>query len=214
MRPVDPPLLPLSTFLSRGLSLRVCGSGPRAPCQNQLSLFVWRSSRRSGSAVFTTPNSTVLGKEARGTYVRDRTEWQGQICPRSSGRDQNVPRRSTTSDDLDLYTHFVWWVPARRTHGAPQHAVNSCGPFQFPLVTSDMTVWISSRMHYCEPLIEGRRLTLLTGPCTGRGMPSGHAMCVSSRHTPYKMYGQVSKHGLPKSGNHPLARHLHLRRMR
>ena len=48
------------------------GSGP-APRQNQLSLFVWRSSRRSGGAVFTTPNSTVLGKEARGTYVRDRT---------------------------------------------------------------------------------------------------------------------------------------------
>ena len=103
-----------------------------------------------------------------------------------------MPRRSTTSDDLDLYTHFVWWVPARRTHGAPQHAVNSCGPFQFPLVTSDMTVWISSRMHYCEPLIEGRRLTLLTGPCTGRGMPSGHAMCVSSRHTPSRNF--VSDH--------------------
>ena len=184
-----------------------------APRQNQLSFFVWRSSH-NGGAVFTSLISTILGKEARRTYVRVRTGWQGQTCPRSSGRDQNVPRRSTTSDDLDLYTHFVWWVPARRTHGAPQHAVNSCGPFQFPLVTSDMTVWISSRMHYCEPLIEGRRLALLTGPCTGRGMPSGHAMCVSSRHTPYKMYGQVSKHGLPKSGNHALARHLHSRRMR
>ena len=124
--------------------------------------------------------------------------------------------QDTTSDDLDLHTHFVWWVPARRTHGAPQHAVNSCGPFQFPLVTSDMTIWISSRMHYCEPLIEARRLALLTGPCTGRGMPHPGMPCVcraGTRHT-YKMYGQVSKHGLPKSGNHPLARHLHLRRMR
>ena len=184
-----------------------------APRQNQLSFFVWRSSH-NGGAVFTSLISTILGKEARRTYVRVRTGWQGQTCPRSSGRDQNVPRRSTTSDDLDLYTHFVWRVPAWRTHGAPQHAVNSCGTFQFPLVTPDMIVWISSRMHYCEPLIEGRRLALLTGPCTGHGMPSGHAMCVSSRHTPYKMYGQVSKHGLPKSGNHPLARHLHLRRMR
>ena len=49
------------------------GSGSRPASKNQLSLFVWRSSRRSGGAVFTTPNSTVLGKEARGTYVRDRT---------------------------------------------------------------------------------------------------------------------------------------------
>ena len=151
------------------------------PRQNQLSFFVWRSSH-NGGAVFTSLISTILGKEARRTYVRVRTGWQGQTCPRSSGRDQNVPRRSTTSDDLDLYTHFVWWVPARRTHGAPQHAVNSCGPFQFPLVTSDMTVWISSRMHYCEPLIEGRRLALLTGPYrTWHAIRACH-VCVEQAH--------------------------------